>query len=231
MLNHQYSRHESGSETNWKRVFLFVLGGLFSGALIFISGFILGTRMEAKKIDRFLKAQESRTKTEEKGLVTKEGPKPRVEDLKGDSSKGISRDNGKQRSENKDLTFYQTLASKRKKDSVGLESSKNSKKKSEAQNQVKGVEEKVRDSSGASVTQGKTYTVQVGAYTTMDIAEKVMDKLKKKGYYAYIATKDIQGEGTLYKVWVGEFKDREKAEEQVKRIKVKEKIQAFVVLK
>jgi cell division septation protein DedD len=59
-------------------------------------------------------------------------------------------------------------------------------------------------------TEGK-YTIQIGAFQNEEIAKKIVDELKSKGYDAFIKTVEISGKGTWHRVRIGTFKTREEA--------------------
>lgn len=227
MYNLNNLRYDPAARSKWIRFFLLGIISLFIGASIFITGFFLGTKMEAKKQGLLHKTQEIRPVTEEQKSKTEELTLKQVqgknEDSRHDTPQNIPKETEGPESKDKDLTFYQTLASKKKQNTVTLEPAQKTDQKQ--------VQVKSQESSGRAGNPNKTYTVQVGAYKEKDVAEKVMSKLKKKGYSAYIVSRDIQGEGTIYKVRVGEFPHRDRAEEQARRIKLKEKMPTFVTLK
>lgn len=56
------------------------------------------------------------------------------------------------------------------------------------------------------------YTVQVGAFTNITHARSLKKELYKKGYPAYISPSNSNGQDRLYKVSVGKFSNRKKAE-------------------
>jgi len=74
------------------------------------------------------------------------------------------------------------------------------------------------------------FTVQAGAFRNASNAKSLKIMLTKKGYDAYITTSRSKKE-LLYKVWVGEFSDREKADTLAAKIKNAEGIQTFVALR
>jgi cell division septation protein DedD len=55
--------------------------------------------------------------------------------------------------------------------------------------------------------------------------------LHEKGYDASIITSKSKNGVTLFRVCIGQFKDRKKAEDIAKKIKDKESMQAFVTVK
>jgi cell division septation protein DedD len=75
------------------------------------------------------------------------------------------------------------------------------------------------------------FTVQAGAFRNASHAKTLKTMLTKKGYDAYINTSRSKKGEVLYKVWIGKFSDRKKAETLATKIKTAEGIQTFVALK
>lgn len=73
------------------------------------------------------------------------------------------------------------------------------------------------------------FSAQVGAYKDRGNAEAFVERLKDKGYDAFI--KDItKGNERFHKVLVGKFEDRKKADEMVSTLKAKENIKAIIYI-
>lgn len=245
MYSHYRSKVKLEGKTGSKRYILIGIVILFGSAVLFASGFYAGIRFQSKKevtslkekdalaVDDYsgVKKADERPKLDEPGLKEVER-KSGSEEQKSGVTKNTQKETEKLKSKDDDLTFYQTLVSKKKQATVDLEQTQNPASKSEKPNSSKEKDKgKVKNSSVKDENQNKTYTVQVGAYKEKEVAETVMNKLKKKGYSAYIMAKEIQNEGKIYKVRIGEFPNRERAEEHARKIKVKENISAFVTLK
>jgi DedD protein len=84
----------------------------------------------------------------------------------------------------------------------------------------------------AEVTEsGKIWRAQVNAYPDERSAKLLVDRLKNKGYNAYVS--EVQNRGrTWYRVSVGRFNSREEAEKTVEALKNKENhLQAFAASK
>lgn len=73
-----------------------------------------------------------------------------------------------------------------------------------------------------------TFTVQVGAFSTIVNAEELRKKFEKEGYTSNIFTKS-QNKQKLHKVWVGEFQTVEEARRFGAEIKKKFGLDAMVV--
>ena len=74
------------------------------------------------------------------------------------------------------------------------------------------------------------YSVQVGAFTNIANAKSLQNSLDKRRYHCYISTQNSNGVVKLYKVLIGKFSEREKAESFSKKIKKAENIQTFVTV-
>jgi cell division septation protein DedD len=72
------------------------------------------------------------------------------------------------------------------------------------------------------------FTVQVGAYRNFFLAKSLKTKLQKKAYNAYIISLRSNKGYKLYKVCIGNFIERKKAEILSEKIRNSEGIQTFV---
>ncbi len=77
------------------------------------------------------------------------------------------------------------------------------------------------------VSQDK-YTLQVGAFSTSENAEKLKDSFEQKGYRVEVANK-VQNGKSLYKVWVGAYKTHDAALKASKEVKAKYRLNAMVI--
>jgi len=73
------------------------------------------------------------------------------------------------------------------------------------------------------------FTVQVGAFTNALYANFLANQLREKGYDAFIILTESENHQKLYKVCVGKFSNRDKADALATRIKNGEGLLAFVV--
>lgn len=76
----------------------------------------------------------------------------------------------------------------------------------------------------------KIYTIQAAALRRAADADRLVTKLKKRGYAAYRAVGKLPGKGTWYRVRIGEFQSREKAGSLLKRLR-KEGFKPILVLR
>jgi len=81
---------------------------------------------------------------------------------------------------------------------------------------------------GADQVPAAAYTVQVGAFSTLQNAEELKGRFEKESYSAMVSTVVSNGK-TLHKVWVGEFKTYESAKRFAGEIKSKYNIDSIVV--
>jgi hypothetical protein len=75
---------------------------------------------------------------------------------------------------------------------------------------------------------GTTLMIQVASSKDPEATRYLVDRLKKKGYPAFSALKEVPDKGTWYRIRVGPYGDRAAAEAAVARLK-KEKFDAYVV--
>ncbi|GAB4407763.1 MAG: hypothetical protein OHK0032_03130 [Thermodesulfovibrionales bacterium] len=77
----------------------------------------------------------------------------------------------------------------------------------------------------------RLYTVQVGAFKSQKDADSLKLKLEKKEYRAYVK-KDLNSKGVpLFKVRIGEFTDKKKAEALAREMKKTQGLNAFATVK
>lgn len=74
----------------------------------------------------------------------------------------------------------------------------------------------------------KNFTIQIASLKDSVAADKMVAKLKKKGYPAYRSIGKVPDKGIWFRVRVGYFKDRAEAHDTVKRLKY-EKIEGIIV--
>jgi cell division septation protein DedD len=72
------------------------------------------------------------------------------------------------------------------------------------------------------------FTLQLGASQNRDDAERMVSRLREKGYAPYITSADVPGKGTYYRVRMGSFPTREAAAHYLEDFKRETKTEAFV---
>lgn len=73
------------------------------------------------------------------------------------------------------------------------------------------------------------YTLQFGAYPTMDQARKQVSKLKKQGVEAYVTTSKVPKKGKVYRVRIGKFHSMDEARQFQGALDARREIEAFVM--
>jgi DedD protein len=72
------------------------------------------------------------------------------------------------------------------------------------------------------------FTLQLGASQNRDDAERMVSRLREKGYAPYITTADVPGKGTFYRVRMGSFATKEAASRYLEDFRRETKTEAFV---
>lgn len=85
------------------------------------------------------------------------------------------------------------------------------------------------DSAAVSVAKsdGRVYSVQVGAFSSLSDAHTHKMRFAKKGYKVSVY-KDDNGSGNMYKVRIGAFRSRQGAEDTARKLRDVEGVNAFV---
>jgi DedD protein len=76
--------------------------------------------------------------------------------------------------------------------------------------------------------QGGAFTLQLGASQNRDDAERMVSRLREKGYAPYIIAADVPGKGTFYRVRMGSFATKEAAGRYLEDFRRETKTEAFV---
>ena len=75
---------------------------------------------------------------------------------------------------------------------------------------------------------GNKFTIQAASLKDSELADNLVNRLKKRGYPAYRSIGKVPGKGIWYRVRIGYFNSRSEAGPMLKRLK-KEKIDAIIV--
>jgi cell division septation protein DedD len=139
----------------------------------------------------------------------------------------------------KDLTFYETLG---KRVTPGLqETAKSAPSRREAPAELPAASspppapvaaKKAESTVSAPKAPGQTgdrFRVQVASTRDLASARQLVDRLRKKGYAASIETAQGSEGQTQYKVRIGNYSEREPAEELAQRVRQEEKVGAWIV--
>jgi cell division protein FtsN len=81
---------------------------------------------------------------------------------------------------------------------------------------------------GATPSSALRYSVQVGSFRGWEQAEKLRDRLARKGYSARIQTSRVPGKGLWYRVRVGYFSDRTTADRVAQRLVSHERLSVLI---
>ncbi len=78
-------------------------------------------------------------------------------------------------------------------------------------------------------TEKKGYVLQVASFKHKELALRLKNRLRQKGYNAYIILNLINGE-RFYRVMIGRYKDIYEARSEIKRINLEEKLKPIVII-
>jgi len=79
-------------------------------------------------------------------------------------------------------------------------------------------------------SQGKgNFTVQAGSFQKKASADQLLSKLKTLGPDARVVSSVISGKGTMYRVQIGRFVDRQSAQRWAEQLRSQGTIQQFIV--
>ncbi len=183
---------------------ILAVGFTLTSVVVFFLGILIGQRIEEHK------------------LVQKEEPLVKI------PLPSLSQGSGQREraSAKEEVTFYDTLA--KAPAGAPVEQPKETKPVKEKVETVKEKQAppagtvKAQDQAGKAVPQG-LWAIQVNAFPVERDAQSLTQKLKKKGYDAYVISADIQGR-TWYRVRVGNFATRQEARALQEVLKTKEKL-------
>jgi cell division protein FtsN len=114
--------------------------------------------------------------------------------------------------------FYERL--KGKKSNVKLYPNKSKKRETpDKKKAAKTLQDSRTSASSKKTDTGRILTIQVASLKDPKAADKLVTKLKKKGYAAYKTTADISGKGTWHRVRIGYFKNRADAKKILNRLR------------
>lgn len=94
-----------------------------------------------------------------------------------------------------------------------------------------GKKEVTQERQPASIgTAGKTYIVQIGAFTKKENAERLSAQLKAKNYPVFVKTLDHQSLGQMYLVRLNPFTDRAEANRFATQLTNSEKLKPTIII-
>jgi cell division septation protein DedD len=126
------------------------------------------------------------------------------------------------------LSFYETLM--RKEPSPKIESeSGDSGRTQTATGPEKGESSLKRDKSSKRALSGVApFSIQVGSFARRKQAEDLTQRLRGKGYPAYITSQIISGMGRMYRVRIGHYRTLDEAKREAKLIGRKERLPTYI---
>lgn len=80
-----------------------------------------------------------------------------------------------------------------------------------------------------STTEVARYSIQIGSYPQLELANQAVENWKGKGYPAYMMIADIPEKGRWYRVRIGGFSEKTKADSYLSELASREKVDALVV--
>jgi cell division septation protein DedD len=192
------NRREKDRRYYFTRGQLALLGIAFTAAslVVFVLGVLVGKEIEARRV------------------VRPEEPLVKVPIKPPPARGGADGENAKQKD---DLTFYNTLTQAPAAKAVESAETAAEKKppangRNDAKPEADGAESKGRS---------KTWSVQVNSFPDEKSADELLDRLKRRGYSAFVTEAQVSGK-TWYRVRVGRFTSREEAAKTEAALKTKE---------
>ena len=141
-----------------------------------------------------------------------------------------------------EMNFYEELKVTKEEDSLNIDTSEQKKEPlpentvsepkkigpSEEALSVKAHQEnKPKTISKTDIT-NKNLTIQVASFKDPDVADKMVEELKKKGFPAYRSIGKVPGKGIWFRVRIGYFSSKSEADNMLKMLK-KDKLDAILV--
>jgi cell division septation protein DedD len=80
-----------------------------------------------------------------------------------------------------------------------------------------------------SLSQAGDYTIQVSSFRSLEQASELKGKLSKKGYAVYVQSVDLSDKGMWHRVRVGNYRDKEGAEQVASNLRSLESLPATVM--
>lgn len=126
------------------------------------------------------------------------------------------------------LTFYETLL--KKESSPEMQGERGDSKGTPA---APGRKERKSPSNEGTLSRralpgGVSFSIQVGSFAHKKQAEDLIQRLKEKGYPAYITSQIISGMGKMYQVRIGRYRTLEEAKREARIIGRKEKLPTYI---
>jgi cell division septation protein DedD len=141
-----------------------------------------------------------------------------------------------------EMNFYEELKVTKDEDSLNIETSEQKKEPlpentvsepkkigpSEEALSVKAHQESKPETISKTDITNKNLTIQVASFKDPNVADKMVEELKKKGFPAYRSIGKVPGKGIWYRVRIGYFSTKSEADSMLKMLK-KDKLDAILV--
>jgi cell division protein FtsN len=208
---------KSKSYFSRKRLAIWICLILFVSAWMFILGILVGRGTAPVKFD--IEKLQNELAALKEDVVKKE-----LERFKIDSNA----------SDNKaEMNFYEELKITKDEDSLNIDTSKQNKKPlhenivseskkigpSEEALSVNAHQESKPETENNTDKTIRNLTIQVASFKDPNVADKMVAKLKEKGYPAYRSMGKIPGKGLWYRVRIGYYGSKSEADGTIKKLK------------
>ena len=141
-----------------------------------------------------------------------------------------------------EMNFYEELKVTKEEDSLNIDTSEQKKEPlpentvsepkkigpSEEALSVNAHQESKPETISKTDITNKNLTIQVASFKNPNVADKMVEELKKKGYPAYRSLGKIPGKGIWYRVRIGYFSSKSEAGSMLKMLK-KDRLEAILV--
>ena len=199
-----------------KTLIFMSIGIVFAFILVFILGFMTRKEFHQNQPGRTIVKDSTRPEKHQENRIP-----PKMESNKEKDSSDL------------ELTFYQTLLKKEGTPSKQTDQENNVNKSSQVEKQAEQkkpleIKQRVPKEEKEKTKSFKGYTLQVGAFQDKEQAKKIANKLKKKGYPAYIVSSNMPVKGMWHRVRVGHFQDLKEAKKFGLTIEMKERLHTYV---
>lgn len=126
------------------------------------------------------------------------------------------------------LSFYETLL--KKEPSPKMQSKRGNSGGTEAATGPEKRESRLKEekSSKKPLSGGGAFSIQVGSFAHKRQADDLTQRLRGKGYPAYITSQIISGMGRMYQVRIGHYRTVDEAKREAKFIGRKEKLPTYI---
>ncbi len=130
--------------------------------------------------------------------------------------------------DNLSLTFYETLLKKESSPEMQGERGDSNGTPAAPVREKRESPSKEDRLSRKALPEGASFSIQVGSFAHEKQAEVLIQRLKEKGYPAYIRSQIISGMGRMYQVRIGRYRTLNDARREAKIIRRKEKLPTYI---